>query len=124
MRTGRTSAGALLFAAAVVVAVVGIAAGNGSATPPAWFSLLPPLLSIALALSLRNVIVALFAGIWLGAWGLHGLSLAGLWRGLLAVVDVHVRGALADEDHAAILLFSFLYGCGVGRDLHSFALRR
>ena len=81
---------------------------------PDWFSLAPPLFSIVLALVFRNVIVALFAGVWLGAWGISGLSWAGLWNGLLAVADVHVRGALADEDHAAILIFSFLIAGMVG----------
>lgn len=81
---------------------------------PDWFSLAPPLFSIVLALVFRNVIVALFAGVWLGAWGISGLSWTGFWHGLLAVADVHVRGALADEDHAAILIFSFLIAGMVG----------
>ena len=104
----------LAVVAAAAVALAGIIAGAGSAAPPAWFSLLPPLLSVVLALAVRNVIVALFAGVWLGAWGILGLSWDGLWRGLMATIDVHVRGALVDDDHAAILIFSFMIAGMVG----------
>lgn len=91
--------------------------------PPDWFSLLPPLFSVVLALTVRNVVVALFGGVWLGAWGLHGLTPWGLWQGLLSVIDVHVRGALADPDHAAILLFSFLIAGMVGIIRHNGGLQ-
>ncbi len=104
----------LILPASLAVTACAAGAGASGGTTPPWFSLLPPLLSIVVALALRNVIVALFAGVWLGAWGICGLSLDGFWRGLLAVADVHVRGALADEDHAAILIFSFLIAGMVG----------
>ena len=41
---------------------------------PGWFSLLPPILAIALALIFREVITALFAGVWLGALAVAGFN--------------------------------------------------
>ena len=46
-----------------------------------WISILPPLFAIVLALYLRQVIPALFMGVWLGAWAINGFTLAGLWHG-------------------------------------------
>ncbi len=82
----------------------------GNAAEPSWLALSPPLLAIALAVLLRNVLVALFAGIWVGAWGLAGWDLAGLGQGLLDTVSVHLVGALNDADHAAVLIFSSMIG--------------
>ncbi|MEX0748164.1 MAG: Na+/H+ antiporter NhaC family protein, partial [Rhodothermales bacterium] len=73
---------------------------------PGWFSILPPLLAIAIALLFRQVIPALFLGIWVGAWAALGLGPTGLWGGLLDSFQVYVLTALANPDHAAIVLFS------------------
>jgi len=81
---------------------------------PGWTSVLPPLLAILIALLFRRVVPALFLGIWLGAWLAADVSLAGLWQGLLDSFDVYVRNALADPDHAAIVLFSLMIGGMVG----------
>jgi Na+/H+ antiporter NhaC len=78
---------------------------------PGWVSVLPPLVAILLALLFREVVVALFAGVWLGAF---------LWTGLdpfaavLRSVDSFALPELADADHAAIILFSLLIGGMVG----------
>ena len=79
-----------------------------------WLSVLPPLVAIALALILRQVIPALFAGVWLGAWIGHDLTLPGAWLALLDSFQVHVLGAFADPDHGAIMLFTFMIGGMVG----------
>ncbi|WP_029933114.1 Na+/H+ antiporter NhaC family protein [Rhodothermus marinus] len=81
---------------------------------PGWTSILPPLLAILIALLFRRVVPALFLGIWMGAWLAVDVSLAGLWQGLLDAFDVYVRQALADPDHAAIVLFSLMIGGMVG----------
>ncbi len=81
---------------------------------PGWTSVLPPLLAILIALLFRRVVPALFLGIWLGAWLATDVSLAGLWQGLLDAFDVYVREALANPDHAAIVLFSLMIGGMVG----------
>jgi Na+/H+ antiporter NhaC len=71
-------------------------------------------LAIIFALSLKRVIPALFLGIWLGAWIINGFSANGLWSGLLESFQVYVLHALADPDHAAIILFSLMIGGMVG----------
>ncbi|CAN5220308.1 Na+/H+ antiporter NhaC family protein [soil metagenome] len=78
---------------------------------PGWLSLVPPLLAIVLALIFREVVVSLFAGVWLGAFfwtGFDPLS------SLLRVADTFALPALADADHAAIVIFSLLIGGMVG----------
>ena len=79
-----------------------------------WISIIPPLVAILLALLLRQVIPALFAGIWLGAWAINGFTLTGLWLGLLQSFQKHILNALADADHAAVILFSLMIGGTVG----------
>ncbi|MEP0546421.1 MAG: Na+/H+ antiporter NhaC family protein [Rhodothermales bacterium] len=80
---------------------------------PTWLSLVPALVAIAAALLFRQVIVALFGGVWIGAW-IHYGTLGGAWYGLLDTVQVYVLDALADADHAAILIFTLLIGGVVG----------
>jgi len=81
---------------------------------PGWVSILPPLVAIFVALTLRNVIPALLIGVWLGATSLRSFSLDGIFRGLLDGFEIYVVRALADEDHAAIILFSLMIGGMVG----------
>jgi Na+/H+ antiporter NhaC len=93
--------------------------GSGSASAdlrvlPGWVSILPPLVAILIALTLRNVIPALLVGVWLGATSLRSFSLDGIFRGLLDGFEIYVVRALADEDHAAIILFSLMIGGMVG----------
>jgi Na+/H+ antiporter NhaC len=78
---------------------------------PGWASVVPPLLAILLALLFREVVISLFAGVWLGAF---------LWTGfdpmaaVLRTVDSFALPELADPDHAAIILFSLMIGGMVG----------
>ncbi|MEJ2603934.1 MAG: Na+/H+ antiporter NhaC family protein [Gammaproteobacteria bacterium] len=81
---------------------------------PGWLSILPPLLAIFLALALRSVIPALMIGIWCGATTLVSLTPSGAFRGLLESFQLHVTDALADRDHAMIILFSLMIGGMVG----------
>jgi Na+/H+ antiporter NhaC len=81
---------------------------------PGWWSVLPPLLAIALALAFRRVVPALFLGIWVGAWIAIGGVAGGLGLGLLEAFQVYVLNALANPDHAAIILFSLMIGGMVG----------
>ena len=81
---------------------------------PGWVSIMPPLVAILVALTLRNVIPALLIGVWLGAAALRSFSLAGIFRGLLDGFEIYVVRALADEEHAAIILFSLMIGGMVG----------
>jgi len=75
-----------------------------------WLSLLPPLISILLALLFRQIVPALLAGVWAGAWILHGGPLIGMLR----TMDSYIVGAASDADHVAIIIFSLLLGGMVG----------
>lgn len=77
-------------------------------------SVLPPVIAIGLALLLRQVIPALFIGVWIGAWAIHGFAATGLVSGLLDAFSVYIVEALAERDHAAVILFSMMIGGMVG----------
>lgn len=94
-------------------------AGNASAeTPirviPGWVSILPAVVAIVVALTLRNVVPALLLGLWLGATALQSFTIRGAGLGLLDSFQVYVRGALADSDRASIILFTMMIGGMVG----------
>ncbi len=77
---------------------------------PGWLSLVPPLVAIALALMTREVVLSLFAGVWMGALFLADWSVtAGTAGSLEFLVD-----AMVDPDHMAIVVFSMLLGGMVG----------
>ena len=79
-----------------------------------WLAIVPALLAIAAALLFRQVIVALFLGVWVGAWIVSGDVLTGWFTGLFSTIVAYILPALADSDHAAILIFSMMIGGTVG----------
>jgi Na+/H+ antiporter NhaC len=79
-----------------------------------WIAVLPPLLTIAIALAFKRVVPALFLGIWMGAWAINDFGLVGFWTGLLDTFQVYVANALSNPDHTAIVLFSMMVGGMVG----------
>jgi Na+/H+ antiporter NhaC len=90
---------------------------DGAAVPvaprafPGWMSIVPPLLAIAFALIFREVVISLFAGIWLGALILAGFNPV---TATMRSVDTYIVTALAKPDHVAIIVFSLLLGGMVG----------
>ncbi len=78
---------------------------------PGIVSILPPLLAIALALAIRQVIIALVAGIWLGAALISG---GGVFTAAFRVFDHFVVNALSSPNHVKIIVFSMLFGGMVG----------
>lgn len=79
---------------------------------PGWLSLIPPLLAITFALIFREVVISLFAGIWLGALFIAGLNPI---TATLRALDDFVLGTFAgDADRVAIAMFSLLLGGMVG----------
>jgi Na+/H+ antiporter NhaC len=73
---------------------------------PAWYSVLPPLLAIALAIWSKQVILSLFAGIWMGHTLLVGFNpLVGLAASLEGAIDV-----FTDPGDARVLVFTLLIG--------------
>jgi Na+/H+ antiporter NhaC len=100
-------------------ASVSASSGEASASAdvrviPGWVSVLPAVMAIAIALTLRNVIPALLLGLWLGATALQSFTMKGAGLGLLDSFQVFVRGALADSDRASIVLFTMMIGGMVG----------
>jgi Na+/H+ antiporter NhaC len=78
---------------------------------PGWLSLLPPLVAIAFALMTREVIISLFAGIWLGALFIVGYNPIGA---TMMSLETFILEPLTDRDHVAIVLFSLMLGGMVG----------
>ncbi len=76
-----------------------------------WTSLLPPIVAIALALISRQVILSLFAGVFTGALIVSNYNPL---TAFLSLLDRYVVPALADADHAAIIIFSMMLGGLVG----------
>lgn len=79
-----------------------------------WLSVAPPLLAIAVALLFRQVIPALFVGLMFGVWLIGNLSWQALWTSPMVVVEQYTVAALADTDHASVIIFSLLIGGLVG----------
>jgi Na+/H+ antiporter NhaC len=77
---------------------------------PLWQSILPPLLAILLALLLKEVIISLVAGIWLGAFLLSGFDITRFFHSIYEVVTKYIAGAIADPGHVAVIVFSLLIG--------------
>lgn len=78
---------------------------------PGVLSLLAPLFAIVLALVFRNALIALLAGVWLGALFLHG------YNPLIAAMrtfDTYLAQSLGDKDHAAVIMFTMALGGMVG----------
>ena len=88
-------------------------------TDPGWYSILPPLLAIVLAIWSKQVILSLFAGIWMGFFILEGFNpLAGLTAGLDGVVNV-----FGDAGDAKVLIFTLLIGSLIATIEHSGGVR-
>lgn len=105
--------GARRLAAVLSASADGAALGNSVATSlrviPAWLSALPPVLTIALAIATRQVLISLFAGVWLAALLLNDLNPA---AALFRSVDTYWVEAMSAPGHPAIVLFTlFLGGC-------------
>ena len=81
---------------------------------PNIISILPPLIAISAAFILRQVIIALFLGIWFGAWVIAGKGLNGLFKGLLDVPQKYALNVINDTDHISIILITLFIGGMVG----------
>ena len=101
-------------AVAITAQAGGEETGAGVRVIPGWVSVLPAVLAITIALTLRNVIPALLLGLWIGATALQSFTLQGAGRGLLDSFQVFVTGAIADFDRASIILFTMMIGGMVG----------
>ena len=78
---------------------------------PAWFSILPPLVAILLTLLLREVIISLVAGIWIGAIFIYDYN---PFMAILKLADTIVINTLTDSDHMFIIVFTLFFGAVIG----------
>ncbi|MCF7796998.1 MAG: Na+/H+ antiporter NhaC family protein [Lentisphaeria bacterium] len=78
---------------------------------PAWLSILPPLIAIALALLTKEMLLSLFAGIWAGVTILAHYNPV---KGFYGALDTYVVESIANPGHATIILFSFGFGGLIG----------
>ncbi|HEX9614954.1 MAG TPA: Na+/H+ antiporter NhaC family protein, partial [Bacteroidota bacterium] len=95
----------------ITVEAAGLRASATVRVVPGWLSILPPLVAILLALILRQVVISLFAGIWVGAVVIFDYDVFG---GIFRVLDHFVIKALTDTSHVQIVLFSLMFGGMVG----------
>ncbi len=78
-------------------------------TIPGWTTILPSLIAIVLAMTIRQVVPAMVLGIYVGAVLVHG-SLSGLWFGILDTAAKYPLQALSDSGHLRIILFTMFIG--------------
>ena len=71
-----------------------------------WWSLLPPVIAIGLALATRQVLIALLFGIFSGAVLLYN----GVFAAFCKTLDTFLVESIHNEDHAFILLFTMSLG--------------
>lgn len=79
-----------------------------------WVSILPPLVAIGIALIFRQVIFALFLGIWSGAFLAGDLTFGGSFTSFFTALDGYIVPAAADTSHMSIIIFTLLIGGMVG----------
>jgi len=84
---------------------------------PLWFSIIPPLIAIFIALLFKEVFTALIIGLLCGtsiiAFYQGGNIFEAVFVGFLAIIDTYVIESLTKPDHMAIIVFSMLIGAMV-----------
>lgn len=109
----------LLIAVLAVIVVSQLSWAQGEAAGAAslkgsWVSILPPLMAIFIALVFRQVLFALFLGIWCGAFLAGDLSFFGFFEGFFTALSDYIVPGVADADRMSIVVFSILIGGMVG----------
>lgn len=81
---------------------------------PLWFSIIPPLVAIFVALVFKEVFTALFMGIFIGTTTIqyfYGESFfAAIYKGFFSIITDYIIGALNNPGHLSIIVFSMLIG--------------
>lgn len=75
-----------------------------------WVSLLPPVIAIVLTLVTREVVLSLFAGLWIGTLLMASFN---PFEGTSGALNI-LTEALINPDHVSIIVFSLLLGGMVG----------
>jgi Na+/H+ antiporter NhaC len=85
--------------------------GNKIRIVPGWLSVIPPLLAILLALIIKQVIISLAAGIFIGIIFIYDYN---PFIAFLRFGDTFIINSVVDRDHMFIILFTLLIGGVVG----------
>lgn len=73
---------------------------------PSWYSILPPVIAIVLAIWTKQVILSLFAGLWMGFTLLHGFDpFVGVTEAVNGLVEV-----FGDAGDTRVIIFTLLIG--------------
>ena len=88
-------------------------------TDPSWYSVLPPIFAIILAIWTKQVILSLFVGIWMGFTLLNGFNpLTGIGASLDGIVNV-----FSDAGDTRVLIFTLIIGSLIATIEHSGGVR-
>lgn len=88
-------------------------------TDPSWYSVLPPVLAIILAIWTKQVILSLFAGIWMGFTLLNGFNpITGVTAGIDGIINV-----FTDPGDTRVLVFTLLIGSLIATIEHTGGVR-
>ncbi|MDX1406191.1 MAG: Na+/H+ antiporter NhaC family protein [Woeseiaceae bacterium] len=86
---------------------------------PSWYSVLPPIIAIVLAIWTKQVILSLFAGIWMGFTLLNNFDpFVGVTAGVDGIIKV-----LSDAGDARVIIFTLLIGSLIASIEHSGGVR-
>jgi len=95
--------------------------GNGKSVTLKIFSIngllsiIPPIIAIIFALAFRQVVVALFAGVWIGSFILSGYRpISSLFDIISHYIPQTLAGPSEGIDHISIIIFTLLLGGVVG----------
>ncbi|RXQ96815.1 Na+/H+ antiporter NhaC family protein [Ancylomarina salipaludis] len=81
---------------------------------PLWLSILPPLIAILMALFFKEVLLALFIGLFTGTliiYSYKGTSIfIAFFKAIFAISDTYVINSVHDSGHISIIVFSMLIG--------------
>lgn len=102
------------FASPEPIEVVQNTPGEVAGDTVSWTSILPPLVAIGIALIFRQVLFALFLGIWAGALLSTGFSFGNIFTTFFTTLSDYIVPAAADESHMSIMIFTILIGGMVG----------
>jgi Na+/H+ antiporter NhaC len=78
---------------------------------PAWLTLFPPILTALIAIFLRQILLALLVGIWLGVCLVQEYN---VFTAMLRTLDTYIVSAMADFDHSEIIIGTFFLGGLIG----------
>jgi len=88
-------------------------------TDPSWYSILPPIIAIILAITTKQVIISLFAGIWMGTTLLSGFNpLTGVAASFDSIINV-----FSDPGDTRVLIFTLIIGALIATIEHSGGVR-